>query len=193
MKSSDTVHLYRGPSSWSLLPTMDSSWRVTREVIYGQETLATSVIFVNKNSSEHFFFLFIINTQSQITIFPYFFGKSPLVSHWFSHSPAASKPRNACTFLLLHFQQSQWGTQANPFILHIKSYPGVVIRARKVLGGIDNRHELNIFRISSWQPGHTLFLFHLRTFSWISTLEVGFSCVSSYYILKRCRVSLYYS
>lgn len=55
MKSRDTVHLYRGPSSWSLWPTTDNSWRVTREVIYKQNTLVMLVIFANVNSSGHFF------------------------------------------------------------------------------------------------------------------------------------------
>lgn len=55
MKSRDTVHLYRGPSSWSLWPTTDNSWRVTREVIYKQDTLVMLVIFANVNSSGHFF------------------------------------------------------------------------------------------------------------------------------------------
>lgn len=61
MKSRDTVHLYRGPSSWSFWPTMDNSCSVTREVIYGQETLAMLVIFVNMNRSGQFiaFFFYI--------------------------------------------------------------------------------------------------------------------------------------
>ena len=131
MKSRDTVHLYRGPSSWSLWPTMDNSWRVTREVIYEQETLLMLVIFANMNSSGQFFFFFFFHLAS----FPYFSGKSLILAHWFSHSSAASKAGNIYTFSPLHFQHRQWDAQAKPFIFRIKSYPGVLIREGKAMRG----------------------------------------------------------
>lgn len=129
MKSRDTVHLYRGPSSWSLWPTMDNSWRVTREVIYKQETLLMLVIFLSSSGQFLFFFF------PSLAPFPYFSGKSLILAYWFSHSSAASKPRNIYTFSPLNFQHRQWETQAKPFILHIKSYPGVLIREREVMWG----------------------------------------------------------
>lgn len=64
-----------------------------------------------------------------------FLQKSLILAHWFSHSSRASKPRNVYTFSPLHFQHRQWETQANPFILRIKSYPGVLIREIKVMWG----------------------------------------------------------
>lgn len=93
MKSRDTVHLYRGPSSWSLWPTTDKSWRVTREVIYKQEIWAMLVLFANANSSEQLF-IFFFPHLAPLT------AKSFIVAHWFSHSSACSKPRDTETFSL---------------------------------------------------------------------------------------------
>jgi len=190
MKSRDTVHLYRGPSSWSLLPTTDNNWRVTREVIY-KETSVIVIIFANMNSSGNLFFSYWLSVHLPKLQYSH---TSESYSWFLTDFHIVLEPENSGMFVHFLYDIFSTGSKAYKLNPSNQSYSGVAIRERKILGE-NNRHELNIFQISARQPGQTLILFplYLKTSSWIFTLKVEFSCASSHHILNRWIVSLYSS